>query len=197
MRIKLKYIVILGLLLAAVADTCWRISHRKNPADDDAAAVDYAMRVRAREASQPSATIPIIAVTNWTTQLSAVLTSDSSTTNQAITLLAMFPNLPAEAQLEAVQHASRLLPGEYFGALGAQMTNAAATPAVRRAIFADLLTRPNSLKLPWLVEVARSSIDGQSDEALLLLKSQLREDYGTNWATWRERVAVWLSLHPD
>lgn len=196
MRIKLKYIVILGLLLAAVVDTCWRISRRKSAAEDDTAAVDYAMRVRAREAS-PSATIPIIAVTNWTTQLSAVLTSGSSTTNQAITLLAMFPNLPAEAQLEAVQHASRLLPGEYFGALGAQMTNAAATPAVRRAIFADLLTRPNSLKLPWLVEVARSSIDGQSDEALLLLKSQLREDYGTNWATWRERVAVWLSLHPD
>jgi hypothetical protein len=76
------------------------------------------------------------------------------------------------------------------------MTNAAVSPAVRRAIFADLLMRPNALKMPWLVEVARAALDGQSDEALLLLKSQLREDCGTNWTAWREKVAVWLSLHP-
>jgi len=197
MRIKLKYILVVGLVLAA-ADTAWKISHRKAGADDDgAAAVNYDLKARARELSQTSATIPTIAVTNWPVQLGAVLGSGGSSTNQAITLLAMFPNLSAEGQVEAVQHATRLLPGEYFGALGAQMTNAAVAPAVRRAIFADLLARPNALKLPWLIEVARTPIDGQSDEALFLLKSHLREDYGTNWATWRERVAVWLSLHPD
>lgn len=196
MRINFKYLAVIGLVIAAAVTDTWRKhSHRTDATDDDTAAVDYALKVRARE-SQPSATIPVIAVTNWTVQLGAVLTTGGSTTNQAITLLAMFPNLPAEGQLEAVQHASRLLPGEYFNALGSQMTNTAVPPAVRRAIFADLLMRPNALKLPWLVEVARASLDGQSDEALLLLKSQLREDYGTNWAAWRERIAVWLSLHP-
>lgn len=197
MRIKLKYILIIGLVIAA-ADTWWKATHRnRSTDDDDGAAVNYDLKARARELSQPSATIPAIAVTNWPVQLGAVLSSGSSSTNQAITLLAMFPNLPAEGQVEAVQHATRLLPGEYFGALGAQMTNAAVAPAVRRAIFADLLARPNALKLPWLVELARVPMEGQSDEALFLLKSQLREDHGTNWALWRERAAVWLSLHPD
>jgi hypothetical protein len=195
MRINFKYLVVIGLVLAT-ADTFWKMSRRNTATDDDSAAVDYALKVRAREANSPSATIPVIAVTNWTVQLGAVLTAGGSTTNQAITLLAMFPNLPAEGQLEAVQHASRLLPGEYFSALGSQMTNAAVAPTVRRAIFADLLMRPDALKLPWLVEVARASLDGQADEALLLLQSQLREDYGTNWTAWREKVAVWLSLHP-
>jgi len=197
MRIKFTYILVIGLVLA-VADTCWKMSHRK-PAtdDDDGVAVNYDLKARARELSQPSATIPTIAVTNWTTQLSAVLSSSAAPTNRAITLLAMFPNLPPEGQVEAVQHATRLLPGEYFGALGAQMTNAATAPAVRRAIFADLLTRPNALRLPWLVDVASVPIEGQSEEALFLLRSQMGEDYGTDWGRWRERAAVWLSLHPD
>jgi hypothetical protein len=198
MRLKLKYIVIIGLVVAAAADTWWKASHRnRRGADDDATAVNYDLKARARELSQPSATIPTIAVTNWSVQLGAVLASGVSSTNQAISLLAMFPNLPAEGQVEAVQHATRLLPGEYFGALGAQLTNAAVAPAVRRAIFADLLARPNALKLPWLVELARVPMEGQSEEALFLLKSQLREDHGTNWPLWRERAAAWLSLHPD
>jgi hypothetical protein len=197
MRLKLKYLLIIGLAVAA-ADIGWKAAHRnRNADDDDGAAVNYDLKARARELSQPSATIPTIAVTNWSVQLGAVLSSGVSSTNQAITLLAMFPNLPAEGQVEAVQHATRLLPGEYFGALGAQLTNAAVVPAVRRAIFADLLARPNALKLPWLVELARVPMEGQSDEALFLLKSQLREDHGTNWPLWRERVAAWLSLHPD
>lgn len=197
MRLKLKYLLIIGLAVAA-ADIGWKATHRiRNADDDDGAAVNYDLKARARELSQPSATIPTIAVTNWSVQLGAVLASGVSSTNQAISLLAMFPNLPAEGQVEAVQHATRLLPGEYFGVLGAQLTNAAVAPAVRRAIFADLLARPNALKLPWLVELARVPMEGQSEEALFLLKSQLREDHGTNWALWRERAAAWLSLHPD
>lgn len=197
MRLKLKYIIAIGLVLAG-ADTWWKMSHRKSGAeDDDGVVVNYDLRARARELSQSSATIPTVAVTNWTIQLGAVLSSNTSPTNQAIALLAMFPNLPAEGQVEAVQHATRLLPAEYFGALGAQMTNAATAPAVRRAIFSDLMTRPNALKLPWLVDVARTPIEGQSEEALFLLRSQLGEDYGTNWTQWRERAAIWISLHPD
>lgn len=199
MRSNSKYFWIAGIALALVAaDTAWKVAHRKQVADDDDdVAVRYDLRARARELSQPSATIPTIAVTNWPVQLGAVLNSGTPTTNQAITLLAMFPNLPAEGQVEAVQHATRLLPNDYFNLLGAQITNSAVAPAVRRAIFSDLMSRPNALKLPWLIDIARTPIDGQAEEALLLLRSQLREDHGTNWNLWRERAAIWLSLHPD
>jgi hypothetical protein len=63
-------------------------------------------------------------------------------------------------------------------------------------VFADLLTRPNSVKLPWLIEVARSPVDNQSGEALLILQSMLREDYGTDWKAWRERAVVWMMENP-
>lgn len=197
MRLKFKYILILGLALG-LAQTWWTLSHRSKPAgDEDDGPMIPRLKAYAREGALSSPAITPIPVTNWSVQLNAVINSGASTTNQAITLLAMFPNLPAEAQLEAAQHATRLMPGEYFGALGAQMTNSATAPAVRRAIFADLLTRPNALKLPWLVGMAQASLDTQSDEALFLLKSVLREDHGSNWNVWRERVAAWLTLHPD
>jgi hypothetical protein len=196
MRSKFKYLVIIGLVLA-VAETWSKHSKSKEKADDDEGMSDLPVKVFARESPTPKSAITPVPVTNWTVQVGAVLSSGGSTTNQAINLLAMFPNLAPEAQLEAAQHASRLLPDDYFGALGTQLTNATASFAVRRVIFSDLVSRPNQLKLPWLVEVARASLDNQSDEAVLLLKSALREDHGSNWPLWRERVTVWLSLHPD
>jgi hypothetical protein len=197
MRLNFKHIVVIGLVLAA-AETWMKISQSKETETDEIAMTDQPVKVYARESQTTvSKAITAIPVTNWTVQVGAVLATGGSTTNQAINLLAMFPNLPPEAQLEAAQHVSRLLPDDYFGALGTQLTNTAASPAVRRVIFVDLVTRPNRLKLPWLVEVAQSSLEDQSGEALLLLRSALREDYGSNWTLWRERVAVWLTMHPD
>jgi len=50
--------------------------------------------------------------------------------------------------------------------------------------------------LPWLIEVARSPVDNQSGEALLILKSILREDYGTDWNAWRDRSLIWMMENP-
>lgn len=198
MRLKFKYIVIFGLVLA-MAQAWLKPAKSKS---DAPAAVDSnsdlsPMPVLAREPVATPFTITPQPVTNWQMQVGGVLTSQVSTTNKAINLLSLFPNLPEEGQLQVAQHTSRLLPDNYYSSLGAQMTNAAIAPAARRAIFADLLTRPNSVKLPWLVAVAGASLDGQSDEAALVLSSILNEDHGTNWPLWRERVTIWLSLHPD
>ena len=108
----------------------------------------------------------------------------------------MLPQTPAEGQVDVAQHAGRLLSDASFASFGSQLTNAATPPAVRRVVFADLLSRPNSVKLPWLIEVAKSPVDNQSGEALLILKSILREDYGTDWNAWRERVVIWMMENP-
>lgn len=196
MRLKFHHLLILGLALGAL-ETWWRVSHPPAPDDDVEIPFVPRMKVQARESIAPLATLPPVSVTNWSSQLNAVLNSGESTTNQAITLLAMFPNLPPDAQTEAAQHASRLMPTTYFSTLGVQLTNSAIAPTARRAIFADLLMRPNAVKLPWLVEVARNPIDTQGEEALFLLRSVLNEDHGEDWPLWHERVATWLTLNPD
>lgn len=196
MRLKFKHAVILGLVLAGVET--WHKSVRTGRLAAEAEPEGIPpLKVYAKESFNPLATLPAIPVTNWTTQVESVFTADTSTTNQAITLLAMFPNLPPEAQTEAAQHVSRLLPDVYFGALGLQLTNATTAPTARRAIFAELLTRPNSIKLPWLCELAQSAEQGPAEEALFLLRSHFQADHGQDWIAWRNQINTWIAQHPD
>lgn len=198
MRVKFKYIVIAGLALAVV-QTGWNLSRKRLPFSFDFLPGNSAVPVHARESEAgPAPTkITTIPVTNWSTQVSAVMKTETSPTGKAITLLGMFPNLPPQGQLEAAQHTSRLLADDYYAALGAQLTNNAIAPPARRVLFADLLSRRNTVKLPWLVAVASAEVEGESTEALAMLKATLREDHGTDWVAWRERTTVWLTLHPE
>ena len=191
MQLKLKHIVIVGLVVAGV-ETVWRNVSQKQVTE---VADPKPLVAFARESETSSFGTPVV-MTNWQAQVSQVLISGSSVVDQGNALLAMLPQTPAEGQVDVAQHAGRLLSDASFASFGSQLTNAATPAAVRRVVFADLLSRPNSVKLPWLIEVARSPVDNQSGEALLILKSILREDYGTDWNAWRERAVIWMMENP-
>lgn len=190
--VKLKYLIIVGLAIA-VAQTVWEKMSLKRAAEESS---DKPIVAFAREVNAGSFTTPVVAVTNWQLQVEQVLSSGSSATDQGNALAAMLPQTPAEGQADVAQHASRLLSDSSFASFGSQMTNSSTPAAVRRIVFAELLSRPNSVKLPWLIEVARSPVDNQSGEALLILKSILREDYGTDWNAWHNRIVVWMQENP-
>ena len=191
MQLKLKHIVVVALVIAG-AEAIWQKLSRKSSVDESG---DKPLVVFAREATTTSFGAPVV-VTNWSGQVGQVLISGSAPSDQGKTLLAMLPQTPAEGQVDVAQHTGRLLEDAAFAGFGSQLTNSATPAAVRRVVFADLLTRPNSVKLPWLIEVAKSPVDNQSGEALLILKSILREDYGTDWNAWRERSVIWMMENP-
>ncbi len=191
MQLKLKHIVIVALVIAGAEDIWQKISRKPAAEESD----DKPIIAFAREVTTTSFGAPVV-VTNWSAQLNQVLVSGSAPSDQGNTLLAMLPQTPAAGQVDVAQHASRLLTDASFAGFGSQLTNSATPAAVRRVVFADLLSRPNSVKLPWLIEVARSPVDNQSGEALLILKSILREDYGTDWNAWRERAVIWMMENP-
>lgn len=191
MQLKLKHIVIVALVIAGAEDIWQRISNKPDAEDDD----EKPVVAFAREMTTSSFGAPVV-VTNWSGQLGQVLSSASTPSDQGKTLLAMLPQTPAEGQVDVARHTGHLLSDAAFASFGSQLTNASTPAAVRRVVFADLLSRPNSVKLPWLIEVARSPVDNQSGEALLILKSILREDYGTDWNAWRERAVIWMMENP-
>ncbi len=162
--------------------------------------------------SQPSAaprspryvgayTIPLTTTDNaaasGSEHVSEVLTSTASSTAKAQALLAMFPQLSATAQTAAAHHIVNLLPDDSYPSFAPHLTNVNASAEVRAIIYADLLQRPNAIKLPWLLVIARSPEVSQAGEAALLLQATLREDHGTNWSVWSERVSAWLQANPD
>ena len=136
-------------------------------------------------------------LTNWEDKLDDILGSDGEDSNKVTQLFAMFPNLPLDGQVEVAQHLSNLVPDDNYGPLGNLATNASLSADVLDVLVNDLLNRPNSEKLPTLLDIARTPGHPEASDAKDLLELYLDDDYGTNWDLWRQKMADWLKANPD
>jgi hypothetical protein len=165
----------------------------------------YAKRTRRQTAhtaamSQPAAgsatSTNLISV--WEDKLDEILGSTNSPEgDKARQMLEMFPQLPVDGQEEVAQHLSNLLPDQDFGLLQVYLTNASLAESVLDVLLDDVLNRPNSLKLPALLEVARSPQHPKAAEAKDFLELFLEEDYGNDWDRWQAQMQEWLKNNPD
>ena len=57
--------------------------------------------------------------------------------------------------------------------------------------------RPNTLKLPLLLEVARDAQHPKAGEAKGLLALYLEADYGQDWNQWQSKIEDWLKENPE
>lgn len=136
-------------------------------------------------------------ITNWEDRVDDILSSDSEDTNKVQELFAMFPHLPEDGQVEVAQHLSNLVPDEDYAPLGKLLEDAKLPDGVLDVLMSDVLNRPNSEKLPTLLDVAQNPDHSKAGEAKDLLELYLDEDYGTDWAKWRQGVQQWLKDNPD
>jgi hypothetical protein len=138
-------------------------------------------------------------ITNWDDRLTDILgAKDEDEASKARQLLQMFPHLPEEGQVEVAQHLANLTDDKDFPVLGAYLTNSATSEEVADVLMADLLNRPNNIKLPILLDVARSGPNPEAaSEAKEILALFLDEDYGTDWQTWQTKLHEWLAENPD
>ena len=141
-------------------------------------------------ASEPAPALP------WAERRDAVLTSSSAITEKAEQLLELLPRLDAADQEEAARHTVNLLSDEHFPAAGAFLTNAAAPEAVQNIFMADLLNRPEKVKLPFWLAIARTPEHPRAAEALKLLSLHFTEDHGSNWPAWEEAVQAKGQTNP-
>lgn len=148
----------------------------------------------ARAAALPTATNSITA---WQATVDEILGSTQPDADKARQMLELFPQLPPAGQEEVARHLSNLLPDEDFGLLRGYLTNAALPEEVSEVILEDVLNRPNSVKLPALLEVARTTQHPKAAEAKDFLELLLDEDYGENWDQWHSRMQQWLAENPD
>lgn len=126
-----------------------------------------------------------------------LLAENIDETTKATRLLEMLPALPESLQEETAQHICNLMPDEAYGALGPLLTNGVAPEAVLDIVMADLLSRPNALKLPLLLNMARADQHPRSEEARSVLELHLEKDFGTDWTAWETSLQAWLKENPD
>jgi hypothetical protein len=135
--------------------------------------------------------------TNWENRVDKILGSTVPESDKAKEMLAMFPNLPEEAKAEVAQHLANLTPDQDFPALKPLLTNSTLPEVVMDVLMAGLLNRPNSLKLPLLLEIARTEGHPKAGEAKDMLTIFLQEDDGKDWGKWDNRMQQWLKDNPD
>ncbi len=134
---------------------------------------------------------------DWSAKLDDILGSNDDEAKKADLLLAMWKNLPEDGQVETMQHISNLLPDEKFSVLAETFTNAATSEAVLDIIMTDTLNRPNGLKLPVLLDVAKTPGHPKAEEARDILEVFVDVDHGTDWPKWEKAVKDWLKENPD
>ena|SRR5579871_789754 len=136
--------------------------------------------------------------TNWEDTVDDIVGSDDPDTNKVAKLFALFPTLPADGQEEVVQHLSNLVEDDNYSQLGQLLTNSSLPQGVLDELMSDVLNRPNTLKLPMLLDVAQDPNNPEHDEAKDLLELYLGDDPSTNgWAGAGDMVTNWLKQNPD
>jgi hypothetical protein len=136
-------------------------------------------------------------ITDWEDKVDEILSPEGEDSEKAKKMLEMFPRLPEDGQVEVAQHLSNLVADENYAALGKYLKDAKMPEAVLDVLLADLLNRPNSVKLPLLVDVASNPQHAKASEAKDLLELFLEEDYGTDWTKWQAKMQEWLKENPD
>jgi hypothetical protein len=164
----------------------------------------FAKRVRRHPSQNPAGEGSIGAsstatnlIPTWEDKVDDILGSANSDPDKAKQMLEMFPQLPADGQEEVARHLANLVPDQDYGPMRAYLTNASLPAAVLDILLGDVLNRPNSLKLPALLDVARTPQHPKAGEAKDFLELFLEEDYANDWDKWQAKMDEWLKANPD
>lgn len=133
----------------------------------------------------------------WEQRLDSILGAGEPEAQKATKLLEMFPLVPEDGQIEVAQHLSNLLTDDRYASLSPAFTNAATPEGVLDVLMTDVLNRANGIKLPTLLEVARTPNHPKAEEARDVLEVFVDENYGTDWAKWEKAIQDWLKENPD
>ncbi|HVV00947.1 MAG TPA: hypothetical protein VHH88_06265 [Verrucomicrobiae bacterium] len=163
-----------------------------------------ASHVIARNAGATSATngragmVSTNFIPNWEDKVDEILVStDTEDIDKVKQMAAMFPNLSPDAQEEVAHHLSNLTPDEDYTPLAQFLTNSTLSADVLDVFFEDVLNRPNSIKLPLLLQIAEEPKHPDAAEAKDVLALFLENDYGNDWPTWQTQLQQWLHDNPD
>ena len=136
-------------------------------------------------------------MTDWEDRMDEVLRLNIEPAEVGKKLMEMLPQMPHDGRVEALQHAANLVSDEAYTPLGKMLTDPKTSEDEIEILIRDVLNRSNTIKLPLLLEVARSTGHRKAGEAREILEVFLGEDFGDNWDSWQSKVDEFLKENPD
>lgn len=133
----------------------------------------------------------------WDPRVEEILNAEGADAEKSARLLALFPQLPADQQEDLALQLAPQVPDKDYAPLGSILTNTATAGEVAEVLLTDLLDRPDSIKLPLLLDIARLPDHTKAEDARDLLEVMLDVNYGSDWEAWSKKISAWLASHPE
>ncbi len=140
---------------------------------------------------------PVTDDTNWEDKVQTILDSEAEDEEKVKLLFALFPTLPEDGQVAVAEHLANLVDDEHYAPLGQLLKDARLPTSVLDVIMNDALSRPDSMKLPLMLDIAQNPEHAKAADAKDVLETYLDNDYGNDWPQWQQKLKVWLKENPD
>ena len=133
----------------------------------------------------------------WKAKMDAILNSSASSETKLQQMRELLAKLP-EAEAEETVHAlASSVKNESFAFLKPLVVDPAMPEAVRDEFMVDLMNRPNSIKIPLFLEIARNPDHPDHENAFDSLEAFTGMKYGADWNGWEKGIQQWLLENPD
>lgn len=217
-----KVLTVLGIAAAAVAIAVfigWFASREKSTGQPPGATVSQGMVTNKAGDTAPMAAPEVViepgtnepapvetvqtktnlTAADWEEKFEEVFDSDLDTDKMAEKMLEIYPHLPPAAQKDAIEHILNLVPDEGFAPVGKILLNPKTPVEISDDIMNDMGNRPGIIRMPLILEVAKTPDHPKAAEAkeLLELYIEPEEDPGNDWDKWETAMKKYLEENPD
>ena len=133
----------------------------------------------------------------WKPKLDAILASSVDSTAKLQQVKELIAKLPQEEAEQAAQALASSVKNESFAFLKPLVVDPTMPEAVRDEFVVDLMNRPNSIKIPLFLEIARNPDHPDHESAYDTLEAFTGLKYGADWGGWEKGIEQWLKENPD
>lgn len=130
-------------------------------------------------------------------KIEQLLVSEESDSEVGKKLLELYPSAPPEQQADLMLEIASRLEDKDYGKLSNILTNTASSEDVVDTLLTDLLNRSDKLRLPLLLDMARSTENPKAEDARDLMEAIMGQDNGEDWNLWSQKISEWLASHPE
>ena len=133
----------------------------------------------------------------WKAKLDRILASGGSSEQKLSDLKDMLSKLEEAEAEEAVQALTGMVQNEGYGFIKPLAVDPTLPEPVRDEFMVDMMNRPNSIKMPLFLEIARNPNHPDNDSAQHSLEAFTGLKYGADWTSWEKGIEAWLKENPD